>query len=337
MILSILVISHNQREQLKRCLDSILTQNIPFEYEILISDDASNDGSYELAQEYAKQYDFIYSYSCDTNSMNPSNNSSRSGYNRCNAYQYAKGKYIAHVDGDDFFISGTHVYEKQVDLLEKHPECSCCMANDYNLLEEEDESKVVFRHGEHFVTGQILKPEDYLQNHFRESPCFVYRRSTNCSPIEMLGGYYVDNAATAFYLQFGDIVCLDEAGYVYVQYPKSIWNGYSINDRKILGNAALFNAFLLPKWKPVYWQSLRYIAKIKEVVEMAMREERVSEETKKWMSGMDSWLYQAFNRDLTFFDKCHLRLLHFLLGMMRRMKRKHPSWPQPWRLLGKLL
>ena len=45
MLLSIVVISHNQREQLKRCIDSILAQKIPFEYEVLISDDASNDGS----------------------------------------------------------------------------------------------------------------------------------------------------------------------------------------------------------------------------------------------------------------------------------------------------
>ena len=49
MILSIIVISHNQKEKLKRCLKSILSQSLPFEFEIIISDDNSNDGSWEVA------------------------------------------------------------------------------------------------------------------------------------------------------------------------------------------------------------------------------------------------------------------------------------------------
>ena len=337
MLLSLLIISHNNKEKLRRCIDSILSQELPFEYEIIISDDASNDGSYELAQEYAKRYSFIHTYTCDTNTMNPSNNSSRSGYNRCNAYQYAKGKYIAHIDGDDFLIDNSKIYQKQVELLEKHQGCSCCMANDYTLIEGEDIENKKIRHPQLFGSGNILTSVEYLQNHFRESPCFVYRRYSQFNPKELLGGYYVDNTITAFYLQFGDIVCLDDAGYVYVQYSKSIWNGYSNNDKQILGCPALFNAFLFPKWKSVYWQSPHYLGKIKEIVEMAMHGERVTEETKKWMNGMDSYLYQTFNRDLTIYDKSRLELLHFLLGVMRRTKRKHPAWPQLWKLLDILL
>ena len=59
IILSIIVIFHNQCELLKRCIDSILRQNIPFSYEIIISDDASNDGSWNLIQEYVEKYSVI--------------------------------------------------------------------------------------------------------------------------------------------------------------------------------------------------------------------------------------------------------------------------------------
>ena len=45
MVLSIIVISHNQKEQLTRCLNSILAQSLPFDYEIIVSDDASVDAS----------------------------------------------------------------------------------------------------------------------------------------------------------------------------------------------------------------------------------------------------------------------------------------------------
>ena len=35
IILSIIVISHNQKSELKRCLESILAQQIPFAYELI--------------------------------------------------------------------------------------------------------------------------------------------------------------------------------------------------------------------------------------------------------------------------------------------------------------
>lgn len=338
VLLSIIVISHNQREQLKRCVDSILAQLIPFEYEVLISDDASNDGSYELAKEYERRYPVIHAFTVNTDDFNPSNKSFRSGINRCNALKHAKGKYVAHIDGDDFLLANSRIYEKQVDLLEQYPEFSCCMANDYIMVEGEDTSTIQIRHPETFDTGYILRKENYIRNYFRESHCFIYRRELRVNPVEILGGYYVDNCITAFYLQFGDIVCLEDAGYVYVQYEHSIWHGYlETNDHKVLGCPALFCSGLMPIWKPVYWSNPRNLAMIRNVVSSALKGDRMTEMTQKWMSGFDYYLFHAFNRPLTIIDRLHLYALWLLLGVMRRVKRKHPSWPEPWRLLDKLL
>ena len=184
MILSIIVISHNQKEELKRCLMSILSQSLPFEFEIIISDDNSNDGSWEVAQEFASCYPQISAYSCNTNDFHPANTSERSGWNRCNGYKHAKGKYIAHIDGDDFLLEGTDIYKKQVELLEKNPNCSCCMANDYDLDEGQDISKIKIRHKKVFQTGDILPSEEYIKHFFRESHCFVYRRQEKINPVE---------------------------------------------------------------------------------------------------------------------------------------------------------
>ncbi len=338
VLLSIIVISHNQREQLKRCVDSILSQSIPFEYEVLVSDDASSDGSYELAQEYAEQYPMIHAFSCNTNDFNPSNRSFRSGINRCNALKHAKGKYLAHIDGDDFLLGQSYIYQKQVELLEQYPDCSCCMANDYTLIEGEELSNIVIRHSVEFDTGNILRKEDYIRDYFRESHCFVYRRQHEINPIEALGGYYEDNFITAFYLQFGDIVCIREAGYVYVQHSHSImYECLKNNDYKIICCPALFNTGLMPQWKPVYWDSCRHLGMIKSVVSSAIKGEKLTDGMLKWISGFDFYLVHAFNRRLTFGDKLHLRVLFVLLGIMRRTKRKHPLWTVPWRILDKVI
>lgn len=129
-VLSIIIISHNQRSELKRCIESVLAQQIPFVYELILSDDRSTDGTFELAQEYEQKYPKIIKASqCNSDECNPANNSQRSGWNRCNGYKLATGKYIAHVDADDYFREGSHIYQRQVEMLEKHPECSLCMQN----------------------------------------------------------------------------------------------------------------------------------------------------------------------------------------------------------------
>ena len=49
--LSVLIITHNQKDLLKRCFSSVMAQEIDVPFEIVISDDRSSDGtdSYVLA------------------------------------------------------------------------------------------------------------------------------------------------------------------------------------------------------------------------------------------------------------------------------------------------
>ena len=55
IILSVIIISHEQREQLRRCVDSVLEMHLPFAFELILSDDRSKDGTYELAQAYVNR------------------------------------------------------------------------------------------------------------------------------------------------------------------------------------------------------------------------------------------------------------------------------------------
>ena len=56
IILSILVITHNQRELLKRCLDSVLGQKLNVPFEVIVSDDRSDDRTAEYMAELIQQW-----------------------------------------------------------------------------------------------------------------------------------------------------------------------------------------------------------------------------------------------------------------------------------------
>jgi cellulose synthase/poly-beta-1,6-N-acetylglucosamine synthase-like glycosyltransferase len=55
-VVSVLVQTYQQKDFIKECLDSILMQETTFEYEILVGDDGSTDGTREICQQYAENY-----------------------------------------------------------------------------------------------------------------------------------------------------------------------------------------------------------------------------------------------------------------------------------------
>ena len=55
MDISILCITYNHEKYIRKALDGFLMQKGNFEYEILIHDDASTDGTIEILKEYKEK------------------------------------------------------------------------------------------------------------------------------------------------------------------------------------------------------------------------------------------------------------------------------------------
>jgi len=325
MLLSIVVISHNKRDLLKRCVDSILAQALPIEYEIIISDDASADGSWELAQEYEKKFRQIRAYRCNSDDCKPANTSHRSGWNRCNAYKYAKGKYMAYVDGDDYLKEGSNIYFKQVELLEQHPDCSCCMANIWIANEGEPLERGHLRMraaNRFFSTGEILTAEDFIeQSAFVESHAFVYRRNEAVNPVELYGKRYVDEIITMHHLQFGSVICLDDWGYVYMHYTNHLQISSELgraDDCIVLWNMALYVSQLIPYWRKIYYRT--HLKEILDVVRIAKSGYRLREDSYNSLQGLGLWIYSAFNRKLTIIDRARLDIIIKYVKFLKRNK-----------------
>lgn len=95
--ISVIVTTFNHEKYIKKCIDSILMQDNLCELEIIIGDDASTDNTANIILDYYNKY---------PNLIVPVINKSNIGASRnfMNLLLMAKGKYIATLEGDDFWL-----------------------------------------------------------------------------------------------------------------------------------------------------------------------------------------------------------------------------------------
>lgn len=115
---SIVVISFNQEKFIAQALDSLLRQDVDFEYEIIIGDDSSTDKTQEIISSYKKRYPQIIVPILRKKNVGALNNF-------YDVLRRARGKYIAICEGDDYWTDNTKI-RRQVRFLEEHQDYSVC-------------------------------------------------------------------------------------------------------------------------------------------------------------------------------------------------------------------
>lgn len=127
-LVSVLVTTYNQEKFISRTLDGILAQQCNFSYEIVIGEDCSSDDTLSVCREYCRQYPHKI-----TLLANPSNKGVVANY--FDTFLACRGKYIADCGGDDYWIDA-YKLQKQVDILESHPDVMLVHTNWQELIEE---------------------------------------------------------------------------------------------------------------------------------------------------------------------------------------------------------
>ena len=109
-LVSIVVTSYNRAHWLKETIDSVLEQDYP-NFELVISDNCSTDGTDELLQTYLKDNRVRYF-------KNATNIGMIENFYKV-FLELAKGKYVTHVSSDDY-LCNKHFISKGVEKFEKN-------------------------------------------------------------------------------------------------------------------------------------------------------------------------------------------------------------------------
>lgn len=110
---SVLVITYNQAETIGKALLSVVNQKCGFDYEVIIGDDCSTDGTYEICRRWADEYPHLIRLMPRT-----ANKGIVDNFFDCLAE--ARGEYITDCAGDDYWISDRKL-ALMADMLDRNP------------------------------------------------------------------------------------------------------------------------------------------------------------------------------------------------------------------------
>jgi Glycosyl transferase family 2 len=118
MKLSVAMITYNHARFIRQAIESVLAQKVNFDYEIVIGEDCSTDGTRAIVTDLSRRYPSrIVPLLRKRNLGGPRN--------FLGTLATCRGQYLALLEGDDYWIC-TNKLQKQVDFLDAHPNWNIC-------------------------------------------------------------------------------------------------------------------------------------------------------------------------------------------------------------------
>ncbi len=117
-LVSVLVTVYNRERYLAASLDSVLAQTMR-DFEVIIVDDVSTDGSVEIARNYAARESRIRFFLNERNLGDYPN--------RRRAAEQAHGRYVKYVDSDDILYP--HSLAIMVEAMKEHPDAALALSH----------------------------------------------------------------------------------------------------------------------------------------------------------------------------------------------------------------
>lgn len=225
--ISILITSYNLEDYIDKAIQSVVSQEMPCEWELLIGDDGSTDRTISIINDWIAKYpDNIRLYSIARNE-NHGMDGFRAAKNRAFLLEKANGDYINYLDGDDCWL-GSEKLKRQFDLLEsqEYQDTSCCAHNIYKYFVSDGKGANMVSES---IPMRTYTAEEYWAKGYFHTNTILFRSTCKDILLDPINrGYLNDIFITYCLLQKGKLLYVPESWAQYNITGTGLWTGQKI-------------------------------------------------------------------------------------------------------------
>lgn len=230
------MIAYNHEQFIAQALNSILMQNVDFDYEIIVGEDFSQDATRSILIDYSRKYpDKIKVILHDRNIGMHANFAAT--LNACS------GKYVAILEADDYWTDNGKL-QKQVDLMERDESITECFHKVTTIYQDDNRAPHNFPAG---LVGTEYDLKDVVSEFFIPTLSVLFRRSV----IPKLPAEFYDMSNPDWFIHIlcaekGRVAFIDEVMGAYRVHDGGIWSSKKRSEilEKTIASARVVNRYL---------------------------------------------------------------------------------------------
>lgn len=249
---SVCILSYNYENYIAQCLESVLIQRCNFSFEIVIADDLSKDDTRRIINSYYDRYPKIIKLSFNEENIGGTKNWIKA-INACS------GKYIALLDGDDYFTDSFKL-QKQYDCLENNLNSNICFHAVEEIYDDKPSLNKITKSNK-----AVLTVEDLIKGGWfiRTSSTFFRNGILPLSPPSWVFKYpyRYDSIIHILLTLNGNCIYLNEVMSVWRKHSSGISNIFIVDSTKnlldLINLEEDLNLFTQNRFKPIFEKNIR--------------------------------------------------------------------------------
>lgn len=219
-LVAVFMITYNHEHFIGQAIESVLSQNTTFNFQLFIGEDFSSDKTGTLCKQYADQHPDKVKLFCREKNLGVFENANLL-FGACLA---SGAKYIAMLEGDDCWISNDKL-QQQIMYMEQHDDCVGSYHNTDFLYANGDLKAMFKKMPETMLLDDVIGK--YSPFH---TTSFVFRSKHFCRPSWFKEIHSVDLAMYMWHAQFGYFKGFNETWSLYRIHESGLTAGKEHNE-----------------------------------------------------------------------------------------------------------
>ncbi len=201
-LVSVLMRAYNAEATIGRAIESIVTQETDFPFELVIADDVSTDGTVAVCREWLTKHPDKIRILCAKKNGGVS-------YNAVLTHSQARGEWVAECDPDDYWLE-TCKLQRQMDLIRKHNAVLC--VTEYLVRDVRDNRLYMFP----LPKTEVVPPRELARAYFQLGSLLYSKAAYEQMVREIPLDFQSDVRKANCLARYGKVVCLHDVASVWV-------------------------------------------------------------------------------------------------------------------------